>query len=100
MRVLLIGLVLFGMVASTEAASFTITTTPEQDAALAALRRQVNTGRETPLTAKQFLDYMTAQWLDSLVSKAGEDDKTTLREAYQSAPQATKDQIKTLLGVQ
>lgn len=84
----------------TEAASFTVTTTPEQDDALIVLRRKTNKDREVKLTAAEYRAYLVQQWLDSLVSQAGEDTRTTVREAYQGADQATKDQVKTLLGIQ
>ena len=80
-------------------ASMTMTTTAEQDAALVALRRQFNKDRPTPLTMAEYKDYLIAQWLDGLVSKAGEDSKTTVREAWEKADQATRDKVKTLLGV-
>ena len=83
----------------TEAATITITTTPEQDAALVSLRRKLNADRPVQLTAAEYRDYIVSQWMDSLVSQAGEDTRTTVREAYQSAPQTTQDQVKTLLGI-
>lgn len=90
---------LFTTAGLTEAATITITTTPEQDAALVSLRRKLNTDREVKLTTAEYHDYIVSQWLDGLVSQAGEDTRTTVREAYQSANQAKKDQVKTLLGI-
>lgn len=83
----------------TEAASFTITTTAEQDAALVALQAKLNATRATPLTAIEFRDYLVAQWLDSLVGQAREQMRTSVRDAYQNANQSTRDQVKTLLGI-
>lgn len=84
---------------STEAATITIVTTPEQDDALTVLRRKLNKDREVKLTAAEYRAYLVQQWLDSLVSQAGEDTRVTVREAYQGADQATKDQVKTLLKI-
>jgi hypothetical protein len=90
---------LFATAGLTEAATITITTTPEQDAALVSLRQKLNKDRPIKLTAAEYRDYIVSQWLDGLVSQAGEDTRTTVREAYQGAPQATQDQVKALLGL-
>lgn len=99
-RLLLAVTFLLTTVLSAEAATITIVTTPEQDAALISLRRTLNVGREVKLTAAEFKDYIVSQWLDSLVSKAGEDTRVTVREGWEKADQVTKDQVKTLLKVQ
>lgn len=99
-RALLTITLLLAAAVSTEAATITIVTTPEHEDALTVLRRKLNKDREVKLTAAEFRAYLIQQWLDSLVSQAGEDTRTTVREAYQGAPQATKDQVKTLLGIQ
>lgn len=95
-----IGFIVLAAGALGEAGTLTVETTPEQDAALALLLKQTNKGRDTPLTAKEFLDYVTAQWLDSLTTKASEDDKTALRGAWEKADKTQRDQIKAILGVQ
>lgn len=101
MRQILLAITfLLAAAVSTEAATITITTTPEQDDALTVLQRKLNKDREVKLTAAEYRAYIVSQWLDSLVSQAGEDTRTTVREAYRDAPQATKDQVKTLLGIQ
>lgn len=100
MRILLIvGFLLFGAI-SAEAATFTVTTTPEQDAALVTLRKKLNATRPTPLTAAQFKDYIVAQWLDGLISQAGTHDQTTIREAWEKADDATRAKVRTDLGLQ
>ncbi len=99
MRAWIIGLGLLLATATAEAGTISITTTPEQDAALITLRRKLNADRPTPLTMAEFKDYLTAQWMDSLVSQAGEHSKTTLREGWEKADQAKRDQVKTILGV-
>lgn len=99
MRGLLIGLGLLFMAGTAEAATITITTTPEQDDALVTLRKKLNKDREVKLTMAEFKQYLTEQWMDSLVSQAGEDARVTVREAYQGADQATRDQVKTLLKI-
>lgn len=99
MRIWLVGLGLLLATATAEAATITITTTPEQDEALITLRRKLNADRPTPLTMAEFKDYLTAQWVDSWVSQAGEHSKTTLREGWEKATPTTKDQVKTLLGI-
>lgn len=83
----------------TEAATITIVTTPEQDDALTTLRRKLNKDREVKLTVAEYRAYIVSQWLDSLVSQAGEDTRVTVREAYQGADQVTRDQVKTLLKI-
>ena len=88
------------------AATFSVTTTPEQDNALVLLRRKVNTERAAmsppapALTAAQFLNYLTSQWLDGLATQGKTQDTMTMREAWDRADTTTKDQVKTLLGVQ
>lgn len=84
----------------TEAATITITTTPEQDTALQTLRQKLNKDRQTPLTAQEFKDYLVTQWLDGLVSQAGEHSKTTLRDAWEKADAVTRAKVKTDLGIQ
>ena len=95
----ILGLLIFGVV-SVEAATFTVTTTPEQDAALQVLRRQANKDRQTPLTALEFRTYLVTQWLDGLVSQAGTHDQTTIKEAWEKADDATRAKVKTDLGLQ
>ena len=100
MRILLIlGLLIAGTV-SAEAATFSITTTPEFDAALVVLRRQANKDRATPLTALEFRDYLVTQWLDGLVSQAGTHNQTSIRDAWEKADDATRAKVKTDLGLQ
>jgi nanoRNase/pAp phosphatase (c-di-AMP/oligoRNAs hydrolase) len=100
MRTLLITLGLLLAVSTVEAGSFTITTTPEQDAAMIALLRKTNAERPTPLTAKEFRDYLVSQWLDKLVTEAGTQSTTSVREAWEKADETTKGRVRTLLGVQ
>jgi hypothetical protein len=97
--VLILGLLIFGTI-SAEAATFSITTTPEQDTALQVLRQKLNKDRPTPLTALEFHTYLVTQWLDGLVSQAGTHDQTTLREAWEKADDATRAKVKTDLGLQ
>jgi len=99
-RTWIIGLGLLFMVGTAEAATITIVTTPEHDDALVTLRAKLNKERPTPLTAVEFKNYIVAQWVDSWVSQAGEHSKTTLREGWEKADQAKRDQVKTILGVQ
>jgi len=100
MRTLLIlGLLIVGTI-SVEAASFTVTTTPEQDAALVVLRRQTNKDRATPLTALEFRTYLVTQWMDGLVAQAGTQDQTTIKDAWEKADDATRAKVKTDLGLQ
>ena len=80
-------------------ATISFTTTPALDAALVTLRHKINAGREVPLTAGEFKDYIIAQWTDSLEGQAGEHSRTSVREAYASANQTTQVQIRALLGV-
>lgn len=80
-------------------ATFSITTTPEQDVAIAALLRKANADRETPMTAREFRDYLITQWLDKLVTEAGTQGETSVREAWQKADQAKRDQVRAILGV-
>lgn len=96
---LILGLLIFGAI-SAEAATFTITTTPEQDAALQVLRRQTNKDRQVPLTALEFRAYLVTQWLDGLVSQAGTHDQTTIREAWEKADDATRAKVRMDLGLQ
>jgi hypothetical protein len=103
MRAWIIALGLLLATVTAEAATITITTTPEQDVALVTLLTKLNAERKAPLlplTAKEFRDYIVAQWLDGLVSQAGEQNKTTIREGWEKADQAKRDQVKTILGVQ
>lgn len=84
---------------STEAATITIITTPEQDAALVTLMQKLNKDRVISLTAQQFKDYIVAQWLDGLVAQAGQHSQTTIREAWEKADAATRAKVKTDLGL-
>ena len=86
--------------APVHAATITITTTPEFDAAMVTLRTKLNAERPVPLTAAQFRDYLVAQWMDGLVSQAGTHDQTTIREAWEKANDATRAKVKTDLGLQ
>lgn len=80
-------------------ATFSVVTTPEIDDALKVLRARLNKDRAEPLTAVEFRTYLVSQWLDSLVSQAGEYSRTTLREAWERADQGTRDQVKATLGM-
>jgi hypothetical protein len=100
MRTVVIALGLLLAVSAAEAATFTITTTPEQDAAMVALLRKTNAERTTPLTGAQFRDYLVSQWLDKLVTEAGTQGETSVRDAWQKADETTKGKVRTLLGVQ
>jgi nanoRNase/pAp phosphatase (c-di-AMP/oligoRNAs hydrolase) len=100
MRTVVIALGLLLAVSAAEAGSFTVTTTTEQDAAMVALLRKTNAERPTPLTAKEYRDYLVAQWLDGLVTQAGTQSTTSVREAWEKADQAKRDQVKSILGVQ
>lgn len=95
----MLGLLIAGAV-SAEAATFSITTTPEQDTALQVLRRQTNKDRATPLTALEFRAYLVTQWLDGLVSQAGTHDQTSIKDAWEKADDATRAKVKTDLGLQ
>jgi formate dehydrogenase maturation protein FdhE len=99
-RTVVIALGLLLAVSAAEAGSFTVTTTPEQDAAMIALLRKANAERETPMTAREFRDYLVTQWLDKLVTEAGTQSTTSVREAWEKADQAKRDQVKSILGVQ
>jgi hypothetical protein len=79
---------------------FTVTTTPEQDAAMVTLLRKANAEREAPMTAREFRDYLVTQWLDKLVTEAGTQSTTSVREAWEKADETTKGRVRTLLGVQ
>ena len=87
-------------------ATISTTTTSEHDAALTILLRKLNAERaamtpsQTPLTATQFVTYLLTQWLDGLVSQGKAQSEGSIRDAWQKANTATKDQVKTLLGVQ
>ena len=98
-RILLILVMVLLTLGTAQAASFTITTTAEQDGALVLLRAKMNVGRAIPLTAVQFRDFLVAQWLDNLVAQGTADTHSSLRDRYEAADAATKAQIKTLLGM-
>ena len=80
-------------------ATFSVTTTPEQDDALVVLRAKLNATRATPLTAAQFRDYLVTQWLDSLTGQVKQDTQITLREKWEASDDTTKAEIKILLGM-
>ena len=105
-RILLAMLIVIVSVVPSYAATITTTTTPEQDAALIVLLKKVNVERAamTPpqpaYTAKQYVDYLLAQWLDGVVSQGKTHSETTVRDAWQKADDATKAKVKADLGVQ
>jgi hypothetical protein len=80
-------------------ATFSITTTTEQDAALTTLRRALNQERNVPLTAKEYRDYIVSQWLDGLVTQAKTYGETGIREAWQKADEEIRTKVRTILGV-
>ena len=80
-------------------ANFTVSTTPEQDAARVALRAKMNAERDVPLTPVEFRDYLVAQWLDGLVAQGNQNSEVSLREAWQQANAAKRAQVKTVLGI-
>ena len=84
---------------SAQAANLTILITPELDASLVILRKNLNAGRPVPLTMAEYKDYLTSQWVDGLISQANESHRTSVKEAYNAANQTTQDQVKTLLGL-
>lgn len=86
-------------------ATYTVNTNARQDAGLAAYRAEINADRAAqtpplgPLTLAQVADALFGRMLAARADRADEDERNTLKDAYQAATPATKAQVKSLLGV-
>lgn len=81
-------------------ATYTITSTPEQDAGIAYSNALANATRETPLTDEEYVQFIVGTIFNSWATIADESIGATLKEKYQEADIATRDQVKTLLGLE
>lgn len=108
MRTLWIGLGLLVLVSAAEAATFTVTTTDEEDAAIGALlaqenqeraspRARGNQRRAAPLTPDEFRDHLIAQTLDQLTTRGKAAQEAQLKAAAEQAPAEVKATIRNLL---
>ena len=80
------------------AANYSFTSNSRQEAAINEARIRYNQENETNLNNVQYIRLIIRTSVNSYVRQFADEDHTSLRESYRNADQATKDQIKALLG--
>jgi hypothetical protein len=112
---ILVGLLL--VATDTWAATYSVTTTPKQDAALVAVVAQANAERTVldarnlgadgkpvnprpPLTVEQYVTRRFKDTLDSYVEQEKAAMQTTIKDAWEKADDATRAKVRTDLGLQ
>jgi len=112
---ILVGLLLIAT--DTWAATYSVTSTLEQDTALTAIVAQANAERAAldardlgadgkplsprpPLTAEQYVKRRFKDVLDSYVEQHKGMTQTTIKEAWEKADDATRAKVKADLGLQ
>jgi hypothetical protein len=112
-------LVLVGLLVTVDAwaATYSVTTTPEQDVALTAVVAQANAERAAldardlgkdgkpvnprpPLTVEQYVKRRFKEVLDSYIEQQKAVTQTSIKEAWEKADDATREKVKTNLGIQ
>jgi hypothetical protein len=92
--------VLFTLTASADV-NISIPTTSAQDAKLARVMARLNAERETPYTdIEEMLEDQLTRHMQKLVRELDERELGDLKSAWEGADETTKEQIRTLLGVQ
>lgn len=83
--------------------SFNITTSAAEDAVFSEARTLYNAENGTSLTGAQFFDLairpQIRAFMEEQIAKSEATNKTNVLTAWQSASQATRDQVKALLGL-
>lgn len=118
MRTRILVLVGFLLVApNTWAATYSVTSTPEQEAALTAVVAEENATRAAldarnldkdgnpinprpPLTNAQYLTQQVKNMLKSYIEQQTAKTHTTIKDAWEKADDATRAKVKTDLGLQ
>ena len=116
MRILiLVGLLL--VATDTWAATYSVTSTPEQDTALTAVVAIENAERAAldardlgkdglpvnprpPLTNEQYIRRQVKNLLNGYIEQQAAKTHTTIKEAWEKADDATRAKVKTDLGLQ
>ena len=84
-------------------ATFTITTTAAEDATLAFALPLVNAQRladgKPPFTTADLVDFFVRQQVMAYRQGMLDDETTRVRAAFEAAPAAKRQQVKTVLGV-
>ena len=95
-------IVIFGLwIVSAFAVDFTISLTQEQVDALVWAKNKYNNEHSTSLTNLEFFNQVIiGTVVENYQEQMEKEEREALKEAYAAADQATKDQIKTLLGIE
>ena len=93
--------VIFGLwIASAWAVDFTISLSQEQVDALIWAKTRYNTEHGTSLTNLEFFNQIIiGTVVDNYQEQMEKEEREALKDAYNAADQATKDQVKALLGL-
>ncbi len=99
MKPLTIILLVFLLVQPLLAANYSFTSNAAQEALIALARADYNQANGTSFTNLQYIRFVLRDKLSEWEAKFNDEEDESTREAYRKADQATKDQIKTILGL-